>query len=92
MINDLEAMPGFFIVEPLAVEKETSSGLIIAQANKKEVSQKGVVVKAGSNDLGVKENDLVLFKQWGGYELKLDGKEYQVLTADDLLAKFKKGV
>jgi len=92
MINELEAMPGFFIVEPLKVEKQTSSGLVIAQANKKEVSQKGVVVKAGSNDLGVEEQDLVLFKQWGGYELKLDGKEYQVLTADDLLAKFKRKI
>ncbi len=85
----LEALPGLFIVEPLAVEKETKTGIIVKEANKKEVSQKGVVVKAGSNDLEIKEGDLVLFKQWGGYELKLDGKEYQVLTADDLLAKFK---
>jgi len=34
----------------------------------------------------VKVNDRVLISKYGGTEIKVDGKEYKILGADDILA------
>ena len=34
----------------------------------------------------VKKGDRVLVSKYGGTEIKLDGKEYKILNADDVLA------
>jgi len=34
----------------------------------------------------VKKGDRVLVSKYGGTEIKLDGREYKILNADDVLA------
>jgi chaperonin GroES len=34
----------------------------------------------------VKVGDVVLVSKYGGTEIKVDGKEYKILNADDILA------
>jgi len=34
----------------------------------------------------VKKGDRVLVSKYGGTEIKLDGKEYKILSTDDILA------
>jgi chaperonin GroES len=34
----------------------------------------------------VKKGDRVLVTKYGGTEIKLDGKEYKILSSDDILA------
>jgi len=34
----------------------------------------------------VKKGDRVLVSKYGGTEIKLDGKEYKILSSDDILA------
>ena len=75
-------------------DMRTPSGLVIPDTAK-EKPQMGKVVAVGPgrrNDDGermqpdVSEGDKVLYSKYGGTEVKIDGIEYLVLSANDLLA------
>ena len=87
---------GYALIEPVEVQKKTASGIVLPDTHD-EKSQKGRVVaigKAKINDKGqqiaveFKVGDTVLYKKWGGDEVKLDvtGKEYTFVKFDDVLA------
>jgi chaperonin GroES len=76
-------------------EKETKKGGIIIPDTAKEKPMESVVVALGTgktDDNGkklpfeVKKGDRVLVSKYGGTEIKLDGKEYKILSSDDILA------
>ena len=76
-------------------EGETVRGGIIIPDSAKEKPQEGEVISVGkgkSNDEGkkipfeVKVGDRVLVSKYGGTEIKIDGKEYKILSSDDVLA------
>ena len=77
------------LVEPMAAETKTASGIIIPD-NAKEKPQKGKVVAVGNGKkdepLTVKVGDTVLYGKYGGTELKLDGKDYLMMRESDILA------
>ncbi|MBL9135434.1 MAG: co-chaperone GroES [Verrucomicrobiales bacterium] len=82
------------LVEPVE-EKEVKKGGIIIPDSAKEKPMEGVVRALGTgktDDNGkkvpfeVKVNDRVLISKYGGTEIKVDGKEYKILGADDILA------
>ena len=82
------------LVEP-AEEKETKKGGIIIPDSAKEKPQEAIVVALGTgktDDNGkkvafeVKKGDRVLVSKYGGTEIKIDGKEYKILSSDDILA------
>ena len=78
-------------------EETTASGLVIPDTAK-EKPQQGTVVAVGpgkrSEHTGdvhapdVNEGDTVLFSKYGGTEVKLEGQEYLILSARDILAVF----
>ena len=74
-------------------EEETSAGGIILSGSAKEKPSQGTVVAVGpgkKNDSGettpmnVAEGDTVVFGQYGGNEIKLDGEEYLILSESDI--------
>jgi len=76
-------------------EKETKKGGIIIPDSAKEKPMESVIVALGTGKLDengkkvpfdVKKGDRVLVSKYGGTEIKLDGKEYKILNADDILA------
>ncbi|HTR40372.1 MAG TPA: co-chaperone GroES [Pseudomonadales bacterium] len=82
------------LVEP-AEEKEVKKGGIIIPDSAKEKPQEAIVVALGTgktDDNGkkvafeVKKGDRVLVSKYGGTEIKIDGKEYKILSSDDILA------
>ncbi|UNZ00182.1 co-chaperone GroES [Zhouia spongiae] len=77
------------LIEPLAAETTTSSGIIIPDTAK-EKPQKGTVVAAGpgtkDEPLTVKVGDTVLYGKYAGTELKLDGNDYLMMRESDILA------
>ena len=82
------------LLEP-GEEKEVKKGAIIIPDSAKEKPTEGVVVALGTgktDDNGkkipfeVKKGDRVLVTKYGGTEIKLDGKEYKILSSDDILA------
>src|SRR4249920_804353 len=82
------------LVEPVE-EKEVKKGGIIIPDTAKEKPMEAVIRALGTgktDDNGkkvpfeVKVNDRVLISKYGGTEIKVDGKEYKILGADDILA------
>ena len=74
-------------------EEDTSAGGIILSGSAKEKPSQGTVVAVGpgkKNDSGettplnVAEGDTVVFGQYGGNEIKLDGEEYLILSESDI--------
>ena len=74
-------------------EEETSSGGIILSGSAKEKPSQGKVVAVGpgriSNSgetvpMNVSEGDIVIFGQYGGNEIKIDGDEYLILSESDI--------
>ena len=94
MPTNLRPLGDRVLVEPVE-EKEVKKGGIIIPDSAKEKPQEGVVIALGTgktDDKGkkvpfeVKVKDRVLISKYGGTEIKLDGKEYKILNADDILA------
>jgi chaperonin GroES len=82
------------LVEPVE-EKETKKGGIIIPDTAKEKSTEYIVIALGTgkvNDDGkkvpfeVKKGDRVIASQYGGSPIKIEGKEYKILSSDDILA------
>ena len=76
-------------------EKEVKKGGIIIPDSAKEKPLESIVVALGTgktDDNGkkipfeVKKGDRILVTKYGGTEIKIDGKEYKILSSDDILA------
>ncbi|WP_419869851.1 co-chaperone GroES [Chryseobacterium sp. CT-SW4] len=76
------------LVEPIAAETKTASGIIIPDTAK-EKPQEGTVVAVGTGKkdepMTVKVGDKVLYGKYSGSELKLEGKDYLIVRESDLL-------
>ena len=76
-------------------EQTTASGLVIPDTAK-EKPQQGTVVAVGPGkrseqtgdilQLDVSAGDTVLFSKYGGTEVKVEGQDYLILSARDILA------
>lgn len=95
-IPKIKPMPGYALIEPAQLEKKTAGGIVLPDTHD-EKSQKGKVIAVGGSlvtDSGkkitpeFKVGDMVIYKKWGGDEVKLDytGKEYVFVKFDDVLA------
>jgi len=84
------------LVEPIAQEVTTASGIVLPDTAK-EKPQEGKVVAVGSRvlkdgarvALEVKPGDRVLFSKYAGTEIKYDGKEYLIMKESDIHAIFE---
>ena len=74
-------------------EEETSSGGIILSGSAKEKPSQCEVVAVGpvklsdsgvATKMNVSVGDTVIFGQYGGNEIKLDGEEYLILSEKDI--------
>lgn len=75
------------LVRVVEEESVTKSGLVIPDTAK-DKPQRGEVAAVGDDEemIKVAAGHLVLFAKYAGTELKLDGDDYLILDAADLLA------
>lgn len=75
------------LIEPAPAEEKTASGIIIPDTAK-EKPLKGIVVAAGNGKkdepMTVKVGDSVIYGQYSGTEIKLDGKNYLIMKEADI--------
>ncbi|MCF6347442.1 MAG: co-chaperone GroES [Flavobacteriaceae bacterium] len=77
------------VIEPLAAETKTASGIYIPDSAKEKPQQgKVVAVGKGTKDepTTVKVGDTVLYGKYAGTELKLDGGDYIIMRESDIFA------
>jgi chaperonin GroES len=90
---NLKPTSGYILIEPLEKEAKTASGIYLPD-NVGEKPQIGKVIAVGSKtyvgehevESPAKVGDSVLYKKWGGNEVKIEGKEYIFVKFDDVLA------
>lgn len=87
--------PGYMVIEPEEAEQKTSSGIYLPDNATDEKPVKGKILAIGEteiNEHGVKRScpakvgQVVIYKKWGGNEVKIEGKEYLFAKFDDILA------
>ncbi len=79
------------LIEPAPAEKTTASGIIIPDTAT-EKPLRGTVVAAGNGKVDepmtVKIGDQVLYGQYSGTEIKLDGTTYLIMKEADIYGIF----
>lgn len=81
------------MIEPLDKETKTASGIYLPDSAG-EKPQKGKVLATGPAEITdkgkrpppVKVGDVVIYKKWGGNEVKIEAKEYLFVKFEDILA------
>lgn len=81
------------LIEPAKAEEVAKGGIIIPDSAQ-EKPQEGKVVALGTGKLdgngekiafNLQIGDIVAMPKYGGVEIKLDGKEYQIMREEDVL-------
>ncbi len=89
----LKPLEDRIVVQPSEEEETTTSGIVIPDTAK-EKPQEGTVVAVGPGrfeegnrvPLDVAVGDKVIYSKYGGTEVKVEGEEYLILSARDVLA------
>jgi len=75
------------LVEPVAAEETTSSGIIIPDTAK-EKPQQGTIVAIGTGKkdepINVKVGDQVLYGKYSGTEVTIEDSEYLIMKESDI--------
>ena len=78
------------VVEPISEEETTKSGIILPDTVDKEKKAEGNVIAIGNGEkikaLNLSVGVKVLFGKYAGEEVKIDDKEYKILSDEDVLA------
>ena len=82
------------LIEPLEREDVTKNGIVLPDTAK-EKPQEGTVVSVGSGrvlddgtkvPMDLKKGNKVLYGKYAGTEIKIEGKDYLIVSEKDILA------
>ena len=95
MAKDSKIKPLFdnVLIKPLEAEEKTAGGIIIPDTAK-EKPQMGLVMAVGPGKMedgkrvsvSVKKGQKVMYKKWGGNEVKVGNEEWTMVEEKDILA------
>ncbi len=83
------------VLKPVTAEAVTKSGIVLPDTASKEKPEQGEVVATGPGkmledgtraEMTLKKGDRVLFAKYSPTEIKMEGKDYLIVSADDILA------
>ncbi|HSX58415.1 MAG TPA: co-chaperone GroES [Candidatus Saccharimonadales bacterium] len=89
----IKPLAGYALVEPEEAMEKTASGIYLPD-NAQERPARGKVVAVGDSvkhpqhveEAQFKVGDSVIYKKWGGDEIKLDNIEYKLVKFEDVMA------
>lgn len=78
------------LVKPIKEEEITKSGIVLPDTVDKEKKAEGEIISLGNGEklakLNLSAGQKVLFKKWGGEEVKVEGEDYKILDHEDVMA------
>ena len=93
--TEINPLHDYVLVKPLEADKKTASGIILPDSVK-EKPQIGEIMAVGEGALNpegskklpmiVKVGQKVMYKKWGGDEVKVNGEDWMLVRQTDLLA------
>ena len=86
---NIEPLGSRVLIRALEQENKTASGLLLPETAK-EKPQTGEIMAIGDDEeIKLNVGDRVLFAKYSGTEFKLDGIEYILFEAADVLARLR---
>lgn len=82
------------LVQPLQAEEKSAGGIILPETAQ-EKPREGKVIAAGPGrllddgtrqEMSVKVDDIIIYTEYGGTEIKVDGEEYLLVDEHSILA------
>lgn len=92
--NSIQPLFGNVLVKPLEAETKTASGILLPDTAKKE-STVGEIMAIGPGEVTpkgekvpmvVKVGQKIMYKKWGGNEIKVGNEEWTIIDQKDILA------
>lgn len=90
MQEEIRPLGSRILARLVAEESVTRGGLVIPDTAKEKPQRAEVIAVGDDEEIKVAPGDLVLFARYAGTELRLDGADYLILDAGDLLAVIEK--
>lgn len=92
--NSIKPLFDYVLVKPLEEETKTPGGILLPETAKEkpQMGQVMAVGPGGVTDDGkkipmiVKKGQKVMYKKWGGNEIKVAGEEWLLVEQKDILA------
>lgn len=89
----IKPLAGYGLIEPQEAEEVTASGIVLPDTAQEKPAQ-GKVISVGAaikhpdyeEKAEFKAGDTVLYKKWGGDEIKIEGAEYKLVKFEDVMA------
>ncbi len=84
----IQPLNGYVVIKPLEAEEVTASGIVIPDTANKEKPKEGEVIAVSSTNISdkgaelpieMKVGDKVLYGQYSGEDVKVDGVEYKIV-------------
>lgn len=74
------------VVKPKGQDETLPSGIVIPAVAQEKVNE-GKIVTLGpeAEELGLKEDETVVYSKYGGVEVEVDGEELLILRVSDVL-------
>jgi chaperonin GroES len=73
------------LVKAVEREEKTASGIVLPDTAKEKPQTAEVVAVGDAEEVKVSQGDVIVFAKYSGTEIKLDGEDYMILDADDIL-------
>lgn len=89
----IKPLSGYALIEPQDAEEITAAGIVLPDTVKEKPAE-GKVIAVGDaikhpkheEKAEFKVGDIVLYKKWGGDEIKVGGKELKLVKFEDVMA------
>ena len=84
---NIKPLNGYVVIKPLEAEEVTASGIVIPDTANKEKPKEGEVVAVADKNISpqgvelpieMKIGDKVLYGQYSGEDVKIEGTEYKI--------------
>ncbi len=92
--HNIQPLFAYVLVRPVEQEQKTPSGIVLPDTAKEkpQIGEIMAIGPGGFNEDGekmpviVKVGQKVLYKKWGGNEVKVDGEEWLLIEQKDIMA------
>ncbi len=95
-LNNIKPLAGYALIEPQEAEEVTAAGIVLPDSAQEKPAQGKVLAVGGPSLIDgrrvkpeFKVGDIVLYKKWGGDEIKIYGKEFKLVKFEDVMAILK---
>jgi len=95
LLSKIKPTSGYVLIEPEEAAKKTTSGIYLPDSATGDKPQQGQILAVGPDEVTekgasrkspAKAGDKVIYKKWGGNEVKIDNHEYLFVKFEDILA------